>query len=162
MITRRSLFIGSALALTARACTPPLAFAQDAPEVHIAPDVAKWFEDLKRPDIDPGAGVTSCCDFGDAYPCEILEEAEPHTLEWGRLRITDTTPRTLRIPTPTGAVREKFRSRITDDPPIYRYQGMKVTRERDGNPTSTAWVFAYVNDGKLDTIYCVVPLPPGI
>ena len=50
-------------------------------------------------------------------------------------------------------------------PKRFKYAGNLITREIDGNPTKTAWVFAGGADrsyGTMFKIYCVVPLPPGV
>jgi hypothetical protein len=130
-------------------------------------DLADWFASLKRPDIQrimkdvgeiPYNEVISCCDAGDAYPIEILEEAWPPPdgiKENGLARITDATKR--QIKTKSGF---KFRDEITG-PLTFHFPAKVVTREREGNPTGTAWVFLSVVRGEISKIYCVVPLPPS-
>jgi hypothetical protein len=141
-------------------------------------DLSDWFESLKRPDIAAGKPhlgnadnmtAVSCCSAGDAYPCEILEEASPPhggTVENGRLRIIDRTKRQIRVMTKNDNGsrygRMLYRGELNDDQEFQKYSSDKVTREKDGNPTSTAWVFLRNDQGTVAYIYCVVPLPPGV
>ncbi len=137
-------------------------------------DLADWFETLKRPDVAGGqphngdmATVESCCSAGDAYPIEIIEEATPPhggTIENGVARIIDPSKRQIIVPTrnPDGSVfpYTKYREEITG-PLTFHFSSDRVTREKDGNPTKTAWVFVRVLGGRIDYVYCVVPLPPS-
>lgn len=125
-------------------------------------ELDKWFESLEIPnpeenDIGP-YGVKSCCAAGDAYPIKILEDAVPMSkADTGRAVITD--PSRKKIITPDG--RTLYRYEINHDSLEFRFPGIKVTKERDGNPTPTAWAFLRIQDGRIDKIYCVVPLPPA-
>jgi hypothetical protein len=47
------------------------------------------------------------------------------------------------------------------DPFAFKFSSDRVTREVDGNPTDTAWVFFRVTYVNADFVYCVVPLPPS-
>ena len=138
-------------------CTLSL-HAQDNAQVYMPSQaVAEWFEKLTRPDYDSMTMgmVKSCCDSGDAYPIVILQEAtiggkEPD----GIAEVTDTRARDVKKPNGETKHRPDWSGPIR-----FKFAGEKVTREIDGNPTSTAWVFA--NNYVRLTIYCVVPLPPG-
>lgn len=137
-------------------------------------DLAEWFENLKRPDIASGhphsqdlISAISCCSAGDAYPIDILEDASPPhggTVENGTARVTDPTARQILVPmhNPSGSTYNqlKFRDQITG-PLTFHFSSDRVTREKDGNPTKTAWVFCRVLNHQIDYVYCVVPLPPS-
>ncbi len=137
-------------------------------------ELAEWFDNLKRPDIASGhphdndmQSAESCCSAGDAYPIEILEDATPPhggTVENGVARVTDPSKRQIIIPTrnPDGSYFRyaKYRDEITG-PLTFHFSSDRVTREKDGNPTKTAWVFVRVIGGKINYVYCVVPLPPS-
>ena len=129
------------------------AHAQDVPEYRPPPDLARWFEQLTRPDFDASnMSVISCCDAGDAYPIIILQEATPGgSQEDGVAEVTDTSARI--VIKPDGE--HKYRPQWVG-PTQFKFAGKKITREIDGNPTSTAWVFYSVHTGY---VYCVVPLP---
>jgi hypothetical protein len=130
----------------------------DGPVYRPDKDTAEWFESLERPDYDSMMmSSKSCCSSGDAYPIKILEEAtiggkQPD----GRAVITDGSKRMIVLPNGS----RKYRPAITGSLDL-RFAGERVTREKNGNPTPTAWVFLRVMDGKVDYVYCVVPLPPG-
>jgi hypothetical protein len=134
---------------------PVVQSVQDAPEYHPSQDLANWFESLKRPDFDASvSSVMSCCDAGDAYPIVILQEATiGGSQEDGIAQVTDTSARI--VVRPDGS--RKYRS-PWNGPNPFKFTGKKITREMDGNPTPTAWVFYSVFN---NIIYCVVPLPPG-
>ena len=124
--------------------------------------LADWFERLKRRDWEKLTNEPiSCCDAGDGYPIEILQEASiGGTEEDGIAEVTDTSPRM--IIKPNGE--RKWRPEWTG-PKRFKYAGNLITREIDGNPTKTAWVFAGGADRSYGTrfkIYCVVPLPPVV
>ena len=133
----------------------PVQSVQDAPEYHPSQDLANWFEAFKRPDFDPSvSSVISCCDSGDAYPIIILQEATiGGGQEDGIAQVTDTSARI--VVRPDGS--RKYRS-PWNGPNPFKFAGKKITREMDGNPTPTAWVFYSV---LTRYIYCIVPLPPG-
>lgn len=133
-------------------------------------DLAGWFESLKRPDVqqykldhdgDAGGDIESCCDAGDAYPIEILQDAfPPHTgrEENGSARVLDGSQR--QIKKPSGEY--KYRMTIKPENLKFNFAGNKYTREREGNPTGTAWAFLSVwGDGEIHKVYCIVPLPPS-
>lgn len=151
---------------------------QGIPELHPAKEMSDWMESLNRPSYDPDLmpnGVQSCCSLGDAYPIEIKEEAIPgYAKTEGYACVTDT--RAIQIKLPNGSY--KYRRRL-DGNPCFHYTGVKLTREKDGNPTKTAWAFLKVGDPgenpyaspdsvksdgptAIQYIYCVVPLPPAI
>jgi hypothetical protein len=132
------------------------------------PELADWFEKLKRPDVeqdmrDTGSAhgqVISCCDAGDAYPIEILEEAyPPHTgtEENGLARVKDGSQR--QVKKPNGEY--KYRMEITGSL-SFHFSGNKLTREKEGNPTNTAWAFLSILGGEIHRTYCIVPLPPSM
>ena len=133
----------------------PVQDVQDAPEYHPSADLAQWFESLKRPDFDPSKeSVSSCCDAGDAYPINILQEASiGGGIEDGIAEVTDTSARV--VVRPDGSRKYRFK---WPGPTQFKFAGKKITREKDGNPTPTAWVFYSVF---RNYVYCVVPLPPG-
>ena len=139
-------------------------------------DLSDWMETLKRPDIvagkphhgDLSISAVSCCSAGDAYPIDIIEEASPPhggEEENGVARVTDPHHRQILLSrrNANGSVYKetKYRQEITG-PLTFHFSSDKVTREKDGNPTKTAWVFCRVVDGNIDLIYCVVPLPPAM
>ena len=113
--------------------------------------VAQWFESLKQPN-KPKA---SCCGKSDAYT--IVIEQEPigdKDGEMGTAHITDGSAITFpdeskRIPIPDGTV--------------FKFPLSKMNPLQNGNPTKTAWVFLSWNARlqKIETIYCVIPLPPS-
>ena len=105
------------------------AFAQDAPEYHPTQELADWFERQKRPDHDDKwlPQITSCCDAGDAYPIEILEEATfGGEAEDGSARVTDGSARNIILP--DGA--KKYRPAITGAL-TFKYAGKKRVRVYD-------------------------------
>ena len=105
----------------------------------------------------PVDSVISCCDAGDAYPIVILQEASIGGKEYdGIAEVTDPTERLIIKPDGSKKWRQQWKG-----PLRFKYAGRLVTRELDGNPTTTAWVFAgmYMN---APYVYCVVPLPPGV
>ena len=121
-----------------------------------SPALADWFEHLERRNPPPGEPV-SCCDAGDAYPIVILQEATIDGSELdGIAEVTATNAR--KVVTPAGHI--KWRPEWTG-PRRFKFAGKHITRELDGNPTKTAWVFARIEYGYLSFIYCVVPLPPA-
>lgn len=143
----------------------------------VEPDMGEWFASLKRTDIVDAksqglvveAAAESCCDAGDGYPIRILQEPwPPHigTEYNGVAEVTDRSAKTLVIKNHDGTYRKKYRPEWTGDP-VFKFPGNKLTRELEGNPTKTAWVFAGLgatdgsNQGTLQTIYCIVPLPPS-
>ena len=164
-LSRRAALIGACAMLFAGR-----AFAQnvDAPLIGYtgkvfrpSQEVADWFEGLMRPNRDklgPGE-AKSCCNAGDAYPIVILQEATNggHDDD-GLAEVTDTSERM--IVRPDGSY--KFRPEWKSDK-RFKFAGELITREKDGNPTPTAWVFAGVDtlSGELKILYCVVPLPPS-
>lgn len=119
--------------------------------------LANWFETLKRPDWKQGDAVISCCDAGDAYPIIILQEATPGGEEPdGIAEVTDTSARLIIRPDGSRKFRSEWKA-----PRQFHFPGKLITREIDGNPTSTAWVFATDYTGS-PLLYCIVPLPPGV
>ncbi len=182
MIGRRLFLTGLLCGLGARlalAIGPDQQYAVDPNETSevIKPDDADWFASLKRTDVVDAkkdgtaieAMAESCCDAGDGYPIRILEDAyPPHTgTEYnGTAEVTDRTAKTLIIMGHDGTYHKKYRPAWTGDP-VFKWPGNKLTRELEGNPTKTAWVFARIetdgepNPGSLKEIYCIVPLPPS-
>ena len=115
--------------------------------------LAAWFESLHR-DYDD----LSCCGAGDAYGVLILEEADPAQPDnyTGTAKVIDGLEKIIetdhgpkhRRPLPYGT-QFKFK---------YNHKS-----EKQGNPTSHAWAFLGVHvDNVLSTVYCVIPLPPGV
>ena len=172
------LFYGAGTSFV-RAIGPDQLYATNPGETYeeIEPDDADWFASLKRTDIVNAkkrgelieATAESCCDAGDGYPIRILEDAyPPHTGTElnGTAEVTDRTAKTLVIKNHDGTYHKKYRPAWTGDP-VFKWPGNKLTRELEGNPTKTAWVFARINTdgepnpGALREIYCIVPLPPG-
>jgi hypothetical protein len=138
----------------------------DSDAFHPSQELANWFESLKRPigsERDFLAQVTSCCDLGDAYPIEIIEEATSNgQSEDGIARVTDPSARSVQLPNN----HIKYRDKITG-PLTFKYPGVAVVKEKYGNPTKTAWAFLRVETqnesepGHITFVYCIVPLPPG-
>lgn len=130
-----------------------------------SPALSDWFEHLMRPNWEkelvrePGA-AHSCCDAGDAYPIVILQEAsiggtEPN----GIAEVTDTSARMIIKSNGERKWRPEWKMPIG-----FHFAGEFITREIDGNPTKTAWVFAggtNPDQGIPFKLYCVVPIPPG-
>ena len=136
------------------------AFAQDAPEYHPTQELADWFERQKRPDHDDKwlPQITSCCDAGDAYPIEILEEATfGGEAEDGSARVTDGSARNIILPDGTKKYRPAITGALT-----FKYADKKRVRDAEGNPFPTAWAFLRVMDGEIGYVYCVIPLPPSM
>ena len=131
--------------------------------ITIDQQTADWFSSLTRPfnDSDGGmAGVASCCNAGDGYPIRIEEEAYPEhgDILNGVAVITDPSARQIVLP--SGLVMQ--RPAITDPASLTQhFAGKMVCPLKDGNPTKTAWIFVRNIQGKVDHIYCVVPIPPG-
>ena len=120
--------------------------------------LAEWFESLDRPDYDAKTmgTIKSCCDAGDAYPIIILQEATPGGEEPdGVAEVTDTSARLIIKPNGDKKWRREWTS-----PKRFHFPGKLITREIEGNPTQTAWVFATDYTG-TPMLYCVVPIPPG-
>ena len=120
------------------------------------PGLAEWFMHLHRKDD------FSCCGLGDAYPCQILIEADPSRPfeDTGLVRITDGRELSM---TANSAKRLELPRGLE-----LKYAYHKTTTEQAGNPTDTAWVFLSVYEGnppgkpnEVGQVYCVVPLPPG-
>lgn len=133
--------------------------AYDGPVYQPSQAESDWFEHLKRPDYDAVTmgSVVSCCDAGDGYPIVILEEATiGGTQKDGLAEVIDPSARM--IVKPNGE--KKWRPEWTA-PRQFHFAGKIITREIDGNPTKTAWVFASLDFGVPREIYCIVPLPPG-
>ena len=148
----------------------------DAPESveYIDQDRAEWFSQLRRTDvvIDKANGLIvgetpdSCCDAGDGYPIIVDEDAyPPHigTEANGTAHVTDPSAKMIILPDGT----KKYRPAITGNL-TFHFAGNKITREREGNPTKTAWAFLHVgypsegmDAGQIKTIFCVVPIPPS-
>ena len=118
------------------------------------PDLNSWFESLHRKVDD-----FSCCGLGDAYTIRILQEADPsrpHELV-GEAEIIDG--RAKDIPTAKGDIHR----RPMPDGYRFRFNYFNLAREAEGNPTAYAWAFLGVYaDNVLSTVYCIVPLPPGV
>ena len=119
----------------------------DAPESieYIDQDRAEWFSQLRRTDvvIDKANGLIvgetpdSCCDAGDGYPIIVDEDAyPPHigTEANGTAHVTDPSAKMIILPDGT----KKYRPAITGNL-TFHFAGNKITREREGNPTKTAW-----------------------
>ena len=123
--------------------------------------LADWFEGLKRPAESRKTFLTdvvSCCDAGDAYPIEIIEEATiDGTQADGRARVKDPSARIIQ----PADLHEKYRPPLTRGPLEFKYAGVAVVKEKYGNPTPTAWAFLRVIEGEIQFVYCVVQLPPG-
>ncbi len=135
--------------------------SDNGPEVKIDQAIADWFESLKRPfnDGSAQAGVASCCNAGDGYPIDILEEPTYRgTALDGRVRVTDPTARTIVLPDGSRKWRPAIRGGLE-----FPIAGEWVCPLKDGNPTKTAWAFLYVDarSGQIQHVYCIVPLPPG-
>ncbi len=183
MISRRSLLLAApAVIIAGRAFAqaPSMAYRipdEGAPTEIIDPDRAEWFGRLKRPDVmaeiarneASSVGVTSCCDAGDGYPIIIDEEAYPPHIGRelnGRAHVTDPSAKMLLIPDGKGGYGKKYRPKM-EGPLDFKFSADKVVREIDGNPTKTAWVFCAVeypqseHPGYMNTVYCIVPVPPG-
>jgi hypothetical protein len=149
MISRRHFLHGGALALIVAPASAHDWSGSDSVAL------AEWFAELRRRDN------FSCCGLGDAYPCQILEEADPGRpwTDTGRLAITDGKGLNLM----NGTVQRYCIPRGTE----LEFSYFHVTQEKYGNPTSTAWVFLSVYnrgscaDNFIARVYCVVPLPPG-
>ena len=116
-------------------------------------ELVQWFASLHRKDLFP------CCGLGDAYAVTIEEEPTPGGIDDdGVAIVTDNGAKKFpdgseRVAIPYGTV--------------IHFSDAKVTAEKYGNPTSTAWAFlqVYRRDGAgigtVDGVYCVVPLPAG-
>src|SRR5271165_3694619 len=147
MVTRRGAILG---ALCAAVSSPAWAHDWTGSDNKA---LAEWFSSLHR--IDD----FSCCGLGDAYPCQILIEADPSKPfeDTGLVRITDG--RELHLMNNT--VERKYLPRGLE----IKYAYHKITDEKSGNPTDTAWIFlsVYGEEGKSEVgkVYCVVPLPPS-
>ena len=121
------------------------------------PALAEWFMSLRREDN------MSCCGLGDAYPCQILREADPDKPyeDTGLVQITDG--RELNVLNNT-VHRPALRRGLQIAFPFF-----KMTKEKNGNPTDTAWIFLSVYEANppsaetngVGQVYCVVPLPVG-
>lgn len=141
---------------------------QPGPNAYRPPkDISDWFESLKRPEdsLDKATfntNVISCCDVGDAYPIEILEEATSERGdEIGVARVTDPSQKEIAVQTAEGGWKLIYRTKITGDG-RFNFRGDLVVKQKYGNPTKTAWAFLYVNQsGQIDHVYCIVPLPPS-
>lgn len=162
MLSRRAILVGCAAMWSTRASAEQEVDESGTPVFRPSQDLADWFYKLKIPfpdekNISP-YGVSGCCDYGDAYPIKILEEPVPRTRELtGFAVVTDPSRRKIITPDDNRTI---YRYQITGKLD-FKFSGMDVTLERDGNPTKTAWVFCRVDDGQITKIYCVVPLPPG-
>ena len=154
VMTRRGLIAG------AMAIYGVSAFAQDVKEYHPTQEIAAWFARQKRPYHDDNwlPQITSCCDAGDAYPIEILEEATfGGKAEDGRARVTDSSARNIILPDGVTKYRPAITGALT-----FKYAGEKRVRDAEGNPFPTAWAFLRVMDGEIGYVYCVIPLPPSM
>lgn len=111
--------------------------------------VVQWFESLKQPD-SPRA---SCCGKADAYPVRIEQEPVGDAPDqMGTAVVTDGSP----IKFPDGKVRTAIPNGTTFNFPL-----SKLNQLKDGNPTKTAWSFMSYYSDTVQTIWCVIPLPPG-
>lgn len=120
------------------------------------PEIAAWFSNIHRKDGFP------CCGVADAYSIHILVEADPRRPEeqTGLAEIGDGRELTLMH----GSVHRPS----LPDGLQFRFKFAQISREVDGNPTSSAWAFLSVADRRgdgpnaINTVFCVVPLPPGV
>jgi len=150
---------------------------------YIDEDRARWFEALTRTDVvdDKANGTVveaapqSCCNAGDGYPIIIDEDAyPPHSgkEENGTAHVIDPSAKIIMVPNGKEAdgsthYTPKYRPAITGNL-TFHFSGNKITREIEGNPTKTAWLFAKVgypsegmDAGQIKIVYCIVPLPPS-
>jgi hypothetical protein len=111
--------------------------------------ITQWFGTLQRPDMPP-TGKNICCKWSDAYEVKILEDGGEHD-DW-RVEITDGSAKVF----PDGTTRAPVENGMKIPVPA-----SKVTKPKQGNPTSTAWLFMSINFGVPGNIFCLVPLPPG-
>lgn len=121
--------------------------------------LVRWFDDLTR---DAPLGVVKCCGRGDAYAIAIDIDgtdrsayqaiAPPCPEDWVA-HITDGRA----IEWPDGTKREPI-----PDGTFFRFSGDRLTRERSGNPTKTAWAFLNVMGGGITGVWCVVRLLPSM
>ena len=103
-------------------------------------ELVKWFEGLHRK-----SDRFPCCGMGDAYPIVIDQEASLGGSEVdGIAHVTDGSARKY----PNGDTRQPIPNGT-----VIHFSGRQVTREIDGNPTSTAWAFiAVVNPKEGESI----------
>lgn len=112
--------------------------------------VAEWYRNLKVPNQNPR--TSSCCDKGDAYRIEILQEPLDDTNRQGEAVVTDGEE----IHFDDGTIRARI-----DVGTHFKFPKSLMNPPSDGNPTTSAVLFATAYEGKITNIYCVVPLLPG-
>ena len=123
------------------------------------PNLNSWFESLHRKVDD-----FSCCGLGDAYTIRILKEADPanQTEYTGEAEIVDGRAKDIPIKDHQGDAAVIHRRPLPDGF-RFNFKYNNLAREAEGNPTPHAWAFLGVySDNVLSTVYCIVPLPPGV
>jgi len=118
------------------------------------PAISEWFTSLHN---HQGG---QCCGEADGYPAEVIQETTSregeHYLMRGVARITDPSRKEI---WKNGHL-IKTRDAITSGDLTVKFSYMLTSLEKYGNPLPHALVFVRVTEGKIDYVYCVVPLAP--
>ena len=103
----------------------------------------------------------SCCGEGDKYDVEISEmptcKEGLYDKDPGTATVIEPSPRPVVTQDHELIEKPKIKGNLT-----FQFGCSKVTHERFGNPLPHAIAFIGVDSfGAIQTVYCVVPLPPG-
>ena len=110
------------------------------------PKISEWFKSLKRPDIkdDDKFTIKSCCGTGDGWETDLFEQKDGQYVAIITDERDDAPLQRPHLPAGTRVV----------------VPNEKILKDNK-NPTGHGYIFLYVNQETIVSIYCYIP-PAGI